>query len=142
MCWHSATLFQSIKLFGALYLVWLGLQALRQLPEPQTDEKLTKLANWTAFQEGLITNLLNPKVAVFYLAFLPQFISPDDLILTKSLLLAGVHNLLSSVWFGGLVVVIGQGKCWIEKQRVQLWLSRVSGMILIGLGVRLALEDR
>ena len=68
---QSATLFQSIKLFGALYLVWLGLQALRQLPEPQTDEKLTKLANWTAFQEGLITNLLNPKVTIFYLAFLP-----------------------------------------------------------------------
>ena len=73
---QSATLFQFIKLLGALYLVWLGLQAFRQLPNSQTDDNLTKLVVWTAFKEGLITNLLNPKVAIFYLAFLPQFISP------------------------------------------------------------------
>ncbi len=108
----------------------------------QTDENLTKLAIWTAFKEGLITNLLNPKVAIFYLAFLPQFVSPNDPVLAKSLLLAGIHNLLSLIWLGGLVVVIGQGKRWIEKQRVQLWLSRISGVILIGLGARLVLEER
>ena len=120
----------------------MGLQALRKVPEPQTDENLTKLAIWTAFKEGLITNLLNPKIAIFYLAFLPQFISPDDPVLAKSLLLAGIHNLLSLIWLGGLVVVIGQGKRWIEKRSVQLWLSRVSGLILIGLGVRLVIEER
>ena len=139
---QSATLFQFIKLLGALYLVWLGLQAFRQLPDSQTDDNLTKLVVWTAFKEGLITNLLNPKVAIFYLAFLPQFISPGDPVLAKSLLLAGIHNLLSLIWLGGLFVVIGQGKRWIEKRSVQLWLSRVSGLILIGLGVRLALEER
>ena len=139
---QSATLFQFIKLLGALYLVWLGLQAFRQLPDSQTDDNLTKLVVWTAFKEGLITNLLNPKVAIFYLAFLPQFISPGDPVLAKSLLLAGIHNLLSLIWFGGLVMVIGQGKRWIEKQSVQLWLSRVSGLILIGLGVRLVIEER
>ena len=125
-----------------LYLVWLGLQALRKISEPQTDENLTKLAIWTAFQEGLITNLLNPKVAIFYLAFLPQFVSPEDPVLAKSLLLAGIHNLLSLVWLGGLVVVIGQGKRWIEKRSVQFWLSQVSGMILIGLRVGSVLEER
>ena len=81
-------------------------------------------------------------MAIFYLAFLPQFVSPSDPVLAKSLLLTGIHNLLSLIWLDVLVVVIGQGKCWIEKQRVQLWLSHVSGMILIGLGVRLALENR
>ena len=120
----------------------MGLQALCQLPEPQTDEDLTKLAIWTAFKEGLITNLLNPKVTIFYLAFLPQFVSPDDPLLAKSLLLTGIHNLLSLVWLSGLVVVIGQGKRWIEKLSVQFWLSRVSGLILIGLGVRLVLTER
>ena len=139
---QSATLFQFIKLLGALYLVWLGLQALRKIPEPQTDENLTKLAIWTALQEGLTTNILNPKVAIFYLAFLPQFISPGDPVLAKSLLLAGIHNLLSLIWLGGLVVVIGQRKRWIEKRSVQFWLSRVSGLILIGLGVRLVIEKR
>ena len=120
----------------------MGQQALRQLPEPQTDEDLTKLAIWTDFKEGLITNLLNPKIAIFYLDFLPQFVYPDDPVLAKSLLLAGIHNLLSLIWLGGLVVVIGQGKRWIEKQSVQLWLSRISGVILIGLGARLVLEER
>ena len=139
---QSATLFQFIKLLGALYLVWLGLQALRRLPDSQTDDNLTKLVVWTTFKEGLINNLLNPKVAIFYLAFLPKFISPGDPMLAKSLLLAGIHNLLSLIWLSGLVVVIGQGKRWIEKRSVQLWLSRVSGLILIGLGVRLALEER
>ena len=81
-------------------------------------------------------------MAIFYLAFLPQFVSLSDPVLAKSLLLAGIHNLLSLIWLGGLVVIIGQGKRWIEKRSLQLWLSRVSGMILIVLGVRLVLEER
>lgn len=81
-------------------------------------------------------------MAIFYLAFLPQFVSPSDPVLAKSLLLAGIHNLLSLIWLGGLVVIIGQGKRWIEKRSLQLWLSRVSGMILIVLGVRFVLEER
>ena len=81
-------------------------------------------------------------MAIFYLAFLPQFVSPSDPVLAKSLLLAGIHNLLSLIWLGGLVVIIGQEKRWIEKRSLQLWLSRVSGMILIVLGVRLVLEER
>ena len=100
------------------------------------------MAIWTASKEGLITNPLNPKVAIFYLACLPQLVSLNDPVLAKSLLLAGIQNLLSLIWLGGLVVVIGQGKRWIKKRRVQLWLSRVSGLILIGLGVSLALEER
>ena len=81
-------------------------------------------------------------MAIFYLTFLPQFISPDEPVLAKSLLLAGIHNLLSLVWLSGLVVVIGQGKRWIEKRSVQFWLSQVSGMILIGLRVGSVLEER
>ena len=126
---QSATLFQFIKLLGALYLVWLGLQAFRGFRICRTDDNLTKLAIWTAFKRGLIINLLNPKVAIFYLAFLPQFISPGGSYASPSLLLAGIHNLLSLIWLGGLFVVIGQGKRWIEKRSVQLWLSRVSELI-------------
>ena len=120
----------------------MGLHALCKLLELQTYENLTKLAIWIASKEGLITNPLNPKVAIFYLACLPQLVSLNNPVLAKSLLLVGIHNLLSLIWLGGLVVVIGQGKRWIEKLSVQFWLSRVSGLILIGLGVRLVLTER
>ncbi len=93
-------------------------------------------------REGLITNLLNPKVAVFYMAFLPQFLSPGDPALAKSVLLASIHNGFSLLWLGGLAVAIGRGRDWIRHPRVQDWIARVSGTILIGLGVRLALEGR
>ncbi|WP_164513251.1 LysE family translocator [Thiosocius teredinicola] len=140
---QSEALFHSIKLLGALYLVWLGIQALRSSGRTQASQNVGgRLAIRGAFKEGLITNVLNPKVAIFYVAFLPQFISPGDPVLAKSLLLACIHNLLSLIWLGSLVLVISQGKRWAQQQNVQAWLSRVSGVILVGLGVRLALESK
>lgn len=140
---QSETLFQIIKGLGALYLVWLGLQTLLSAAKLHEAESNSKgLAVRGSFKEGLITNVLNPKVAIFYVAFLPQFIAPDDPVLAKSLLLACIHNVLSLIWLGFLVLVISRGKRWVQKQTVQAWFSRASGAILIALGVRLALESR
>lgn len=140
---QSEALFQAVKGLGALYLVWLGIQAIRtagRLPVPPQGGVAPAARG--AFMEGLITNVLNPKVAIFYIAFLPQFIAPGDPVLAKSVLLACIHNLLSLVWLGGSVLVVARGKRWIQTPSVQAWLSRFSGVILIGLGVRLALESR
>ncbi|MCP5331313.1 MAG: LysE family translocator [Pseudomonadales bacterium] len=140
---QSEILFQIIKALGALYLVWLGFQTLRTASRQHTKESIGKNnANRGALLEGLLTNVLNPKVAIFYVAFLPQFISADDPVLAKSLLLASIHNALSLLWLGFLVLVISSGKKWVQKQQVQEWLSKISGVILIGLGIRLALESR
>jgi threonine/homoserine/homoserine lactone efflux protein len=140
---QSETLFQFIKGLGALYLVWLGVQTFRAAGNaPANETSSSRGAVRGAFIEGLVTNVLNPKVAIFYVAFLPQFITPTDPVLGKSLLLACIHNLLSLCWLGSLVIVISRGKRWVQKQRVQAWLSRASGAMLIGLGVRLALESR
>jgi len=140
---QSETLFQLVKGLGAFYLIWLGLQALRSSVR-RAGEGIAAgaLERRDAFREGLITNLLNPKVAVFYVAFLPQFIAPDDAVLARSLLLACIHNALSLLWLGGLVLVISRGQRWVQKGETLTWLSRVSGGILIVLGVRLALESR
>lgn len=140
---RSETIYLIIKGLGALYLVWLGVQTLSSVRNRHTTEVSgNKVAAKGAFLEGLITNILNPKVAIFYVAFLPQFISPADPVLAKSLLLACIHNVLSLFWLGGLVIVISRGKRWMQKQQVQEWLSRISGVVLIALGVRLAFESR
>jgi RhtB (resistance to homoserine/threonine) family protein len=140
---QSDLLFKGIQGFGAAYLIWLGLQALRSAkPSQNSGGSPSRQGLNHLFQEGLMTNLLNPKVAIFYLAFLPQFISPGDPVLAKSILLALIHNLLCLVWLGGLSVAIGRGRHWLQTQRVQDGLTRISGIVLIGFGLRLAFESR
>ena len=86
--------------------------------------------------------MLNPKVAVFYLAFLPQFINPGEAILAKSLLLAGIHGLLGIIWLSLVSFSIGQLSAFLKKPRVRSGLEAVSGAVLIGFGIKLALERR
>jgi threonine/homoserine/homoserine lactone efflux protein len=95
-----------------------------------------------AFLEGLLTNILNPKVAVFYLAFLPQFISPGDPVLAKSLLLAGLHFTMGMMWLSLVTVLLGRLGKVVSNGRTGRWLEGVAGVVLIGFGVRLALEQR
>ena len=140
---QSELVFQLVKALGAAYLVWLGIQTLRSIRHPsasETDHDRSGLRH--AFNEGLITNLLNPKVAVFYIAFLPQFISPGDPVLAKSILLACIHNVMSLLWLGGLALALGSGRNFIQHPSLRQWLAGLSGTILIGLGLRLAFESR
>lgn len=95
-----------------------------------------------AFLEGLLTNILNPKVAVFYLAFLPQFISPGDPVLAKSLLLAGLHFSMGMLWLSLVTVLLGRLGNVVNNGRTGRWLEGIAGVVLIGFGVRLALEQR
>jgi len=95
---YSASAFHPVKLAGAGYLVWLGLQSLRsavRTPPPpdrlEAVEPTRRRVPQHCFLEGLLSNVLNPNAVVFYLAFLPQFIGPTESVLTKSLLLASIH---------------------------------------------------
>lgn len=140
---RSATAFHFVKLLGAGYLVWIGIRTLRgggATVEPQAIRAVVPFG--ASFREGFVTNILNPKVAVFYLAFLPQFIRPGDPVLAKSLLLAGLHNLMGFLWLGGLAFAVARGRRWLRRPRIRTGISRVSGAMLVGLGVRLALERR
>jgi RhtB (resistance to homoserine/threonine) family protein len=142
----SATAFHAVKLAGALYLVWLGVQSLRAARRGgelvATGAPCPPRSGHRAFLEGLLTNLLNPKVAVFYLAFLPQFIGPGDPVLARSLLMALVHNVIGIVWLGGIALAVGRSRRWVAHPSVKRWLDTVSGGVLVALGVRLALEKR
>jgi threonine/homoserine/homoserine lactone efflux protein len=147
---QSATAFQIVKAAGACYLVWLGARSLASAahgrPLPTADPEL-RLATEPvsvrrAFVEGLLSNLLNPKTAVFYLAFLPQFIRPTDPVLQKSLLLASIHYAEGIVWLIAVSVAVDRMRRLFLSSTVRRWLDGVCGVVFVGFGVRLALERR
>jgi len=142
---RSAYLFQLIKFAGAGYLIYLGVRALMAKPGANTTSQAPAKANyWKLFKQGIFTNALNPKVAVFFLSFLPQFIDPSSPFFRFQLLTLGV-------WFaaqGTLVLIIvasilGKTKDFFQRNpkvwRIQ---EKVTGLILVGLGIRIALASK
>jgi threonine/homoserine/homoserine lactone efflux protein len=144
---HSATAFHLLKLAGAGYLVWLGLQSLRhavRTPPPADRLEVVvppgRRARWQCFREGVLSNVLNTKTAIFYLAFLPQFIGPTEPVLRKSLLLAGIHYVEGIVWLVALSILVDHTRRVLLKSAVRRWLEGLCGAVLMGFGARLALE--
>ena len=139
----SAEAFTAVKFAGAAYLAYLGIRTIRDsmraVADPTVAAARTRGA-LPAFAQGWLSNVLNPKVALFYLTFLPQFISPGDNVLAKSLLLAGIHAVLGLVWLPLYAYAIDRLVAVMRSAR--RWLERLSGAALIGLGLRLALERR
>lgn len=139
----SAEAFTVVKFAGAGYLAYLGIRTIRDSLQPAHDPGVTATrvrSRRTAFAQGFLSNVLNPKVALFYLTFLPQFISPGDNVLAKSLLLAAIHAVLGLVWLPLYAYAIDRIGAVMRGAR--RWLERLSGAALIGLGVRLAFERR
>lgn len=140
----SARAFEMVKLAGAGYLIYLGLQSIRSVTRgvPGGERQAGPVGARRAFVEGLLNNVLNPKVAVFYLAFLPQFIAPGDPALAKSILLAAIHFIQGIVWLSCVTLFVGRLRRALTRPRVQRTLESVTGLVLVGFGVRLALDRR
>jgi threonine/homoserine/homoserine lactone efflux protein len=139
----SAEAFNVAKLVGAAYLAYLGIRTLRDSFASSAEQVVAvrrTRSSRAAFIQGWLSNVLNPKVALFYLTFLPQFISPGDNVLAKSLLLAGIHAALGLVWLPLYAYAIH--RLVVVMRSARRWLERVSGAALIALGLRLALERR
>ena len=96
----------------------------------------------TAFRQGFLTNVLNPKVAIFYLTFLPQFIAPGQPVLTRSLMLASIHIAMGLVWLTAYAWFIDRLGSVLTRPAVKAWLERVTGGLLVAIGARLAWERR
>ncbi|MBE7557176.1 MAG: LysE family translocator [Anaerolineales bacterium] len=150
---QSAAAFEIIKLLGAAYLIFLGSQSLWQAlykrsdasvepAQPAMRTTLPARNKKQSFIEGLVSNVLNPKVSVFYLAFLPQFISPGDPVLAKSLLLAVIHFGMGIIWLTLVATLAGQARTLLVQPQVQRKIEAFAGAVLILFGVRLALERR
>lgn len=142
----SQTAFTVIKLAGALYLIYLGLQALRSSYASKRSSAQSgapmSLSGRGAFRQGLVSNLLNPKIAVFFTSLLPQFVSAHGATAGRLLLLGAVFNAMGVVWLLGYAVVAARGRDLLTRPRIKRLLDRLSGIVLIGPGVRLALEPR
>ena len=140
----SAMAFNVVKTLGAAYLVWIGIQSIRDAKRPAAlpSEKPSHRSGLGPFLQGFLTNILNPKVAVFYLTFLPQFISPGEPVLKRSLLLASLHIVMGFIWLTAYAWFIDRVGAVLTRPRVKMWLERVTGGVLIALGARLAWERR
>lgn len=140
----SATAFTIIKIAGAFYLFYLAYQALRSRGLSGVMQRVTaesKAASTTYFRRGFLANSLNPKVAMFFLAFLPQFTQPGDLSLPVQFLVLGVlFSLLTVILFSVLGYCSGALGTFLRKQSgAGLWLDRMTGCLFAFLGLRLLL---
>lgn len=139
----SETAYDGLRLVGAAYLIWLGVQSLlaaRRGADPAAD--LGSLRRPSPFRQGLLTNLFNPKIAVFYSTFLPQFIGPGDPVLLLSMLLAGVHIALGLVWLSAYAWLLDRAVTTFKSSRLHRALDALTGTVLVALGLRLAAERR
>lgn len=145
---QSAWAFHMLKLVGAGYLIWLGIASLlaarrgQPLPVNGMLKDAPAVSRWQPVKEGFLSNVLNPKTVVFYMAFLPQFIAPGDPALLKSLWLASVHFLIANIWQISVVLMVGSAGKWLANARFAQTLNAATGTVLIVFGIRLALTQR
>lgn len=137
--------FMVLKLAGAAYLLYLGVSMivktfLRKHAAADTPRPTGSL--WAAYGRGALTNLLNPKVGVFYIAVIPQFVPDGVAPLPMGLALALVHVVESMVWFTAIIFATQFARRWLSSPRASRIIDRVTGGILVGFGVTLALEAR
>jgi len=146
----SEPLFLAVKYAGAAYLVWLGFQALRQALRPSESAggqrtaaaPLPRLTPFAAFRQGVISDLGNPKMAVFFASLLPQFVPAGEASFSALLLLGVVFAVMTFSWLTLYAVFIAKAGDYLCRPRVRRAIEGITGTLLIALGLRLAAEQR
>lgn len=143
----SEVAFRALTLAGAAYLVLLGTQMFRASfrPHAEVDVDTDALAPWSVWRTcatGVGTNLLNPKIGVFYLATIPLFIPAGVPPLPMGVALAVVHNVIGLAWFTLIIAATGWAGRWLRRPRVGRVTDRVTGGALVLVGVRMAAGAR
>jgi threonine/homoserine/homoserine lactone efflux protein len=141
----SAIAFSVIKYAGAAYLLYLGYKSFSSKENVfEPDRNIEKKSLAAIFWQGVMTNVLNPKVALFFLAFLPQFINPAKGNTQGQILLLGAWFNISGTTVNILVAVLfGRMGNWLARRQWFIkWQHKITGMLLIGLGIKVALSSR
>ncbi len=140
----SATAFTALKLIGAAYLLFLAWQALKAGRSVLSGDAHQEPSLWQLYRRGIVMNLTNPKVAIFFLAFLPQFADPDRGQLVPQLLVLGSLFILATILVFGLVsLTAGLFGDWLKRSpTAQVVLNRLAALIFVGLAARLVAAQR
>jgi len=141
----SELAYRILTLAGAAYMVWLGISLFRASLHPQHAAATVdppRASAWHGFVTGLWTNLLNPKIGVFYLATIPQFVPADVSPLLMGVLLAAVHNVMGMAWFTVIILATGFAARWLARDTVAKVTDRITGTVLVAFGAKLALDAR
>ncbi len=142
----SETAYAILKIAGAAYLFWLGVGALRssmQRTPAAADDSLHEVDRSVplrrSYGRGLVTNLLNPKIGVFYISLLPQFLPGDVPALPAGVLLTTIHVLEGVLFLGAVSLLADRAGGWLRRPAVSRALDRICAAVFVGLGLRLAL---
>lgn len=145
----SATLFDTLKWAGALYLVYVGIEIVRTAGRGSpakgraAEDAPGDCSRTRIFVQGFLTNALNPKVAIFFLAFLPQFVdagAPSKV--AAFFFLGAVFTTVGTIWNIGIAWCAGRAASALDRGRARAWVERTIGLMFVGIGVRLALSER
>ncbi|MEV0063418.1 LysE family translocator [Nocardia sp. NPDC050718] len=139
--------YEALKIVGACYLVWIGVQSLKALRRPVGAEALVP-AESTApldrvgnFGAGFLTDILNPKIGVLFVSFLPGFVPDGYSPVWTTLGLGAVYIVLTALYCAALVVAAGSISTWMQTERIRRRIDALTGLVLVGFGVRLATES-
>jgi threonine/homoserine/homoserine lactone efflux protein len=139
-----------LRIVGAAFLLYLGVKAWRsalrkpneEVPTAEAAEVVPRTRWWAAFGEGALVMLANPKAAAFMIAFYPQFIPPDRPMFATTAVLALFQVALETLLYLTLAAAVGRAGEWFRKPKIRRRLDAISGTVLVGLGVRMAVESR
>jgi threonine/homoserine/homoserine lactone efflux protein len=145
----SAEAFTVVKIAGAVYLVVLGAQAIagsfrrgEGALGPASRAPAVTAITGSAFRQGLVSNLLNPKIALLFLTLLPQFVADGEPRVATTALLAAIFLAVALVWWRAFSLAVGPLGRFLSRPGVVAWFDRGTGILLVALGVRVALEPR
>jgi len=132
----------ALRLVGAVYLIYIGIQSLRSRTLGQSVEhqppRFSLLGS--TFRGGLLTDLLNPKVGVFFITFLPAFIPHRAPVATTTLAMGAIFAIEGTIYFAALLLFVDRLTAWLGRERIRRRLNRATGLVFIGFGLRLATE--
>jgi threonine/homoserine/homoserine lactone efflux protein len=139
----SARVFEIVKLVGAAYLMYLGVTTL--LHARRDDERTSVRPAKTsamAFRQGLVSTTTNPKPTLFFATYLPQFVDPKGNVTLQLSGLGAFHCVVGAVWLTTYATLVGRLHVLLSRERVRSWLERATGIVLVGLGLRVAFSRR